>query len=103
MPEDTMGIFTYVNDMVKVDNGGIRIMKNDQQLLTGDTLKLKIKEDENVYNDIDGCTTFNMRVYFAIVWMFVDKCAYAMISNFALCTPVTDCITCDTPSEVPFC
>lgn len=103
MPEDTMGVFTYKNDYVDVNGQGVTIVPNQQQLIAGDTLKFKIWKDERSNNMVDGCTDYTMWIEYAIVRLYVDKCAYAGITNFAICNADTDCHDCTIdPADVPF-
>lgn len=104
MPENTMGVFTFKNDVVELGDGGVQIIQNNQQLVSGDTLKFKMMKDERTNNHIDGCTSFNMWLYYSIVWTFVDKCAYWAISNMRLCSDESECHDCVIdPAQVPFC
>lgn len=103
MPEDTMGIFTFRKDYVDVNGNGVTIVDNKQQLLSGDTLKFKLWKDERTNNMVDGCTKYVMWLEYAIVWLYVDKCAYAGITGFWLCEDEIDCHDCETLTDVPFC
>jgi len=102
MPENTMGVFTFKNDYVEVGDGGVSLVPYQQQLIAGDTLKFKIWKDERTNNAIDGCTSYAMWLDYAIAWLYVDKCAYAGISNFSMCTADTDCHDCSVATAVPF-
>ncbi len=90
MPEKTMGVFTYKKDYVEVSDGGVTIVDNKQALVAGDTLKFKLWKDERTNNMVDGCTSYVMWIEYAIVWLYVDKCAYAGITGFGLCTDCYD-------------
>lgn len=103
MPENTMGVFTYKKDYVEVSDGGVTIVDNKQALVAGDTLKFKLWKDERTNNMVDGCTSYVMWIEYAIVWLYVDKCAYAGITGFGLCTDDTECHDCTvTPADTPF-
>lgn len=103
MPENTMGLFTYEYDTVEVNDNGVQFIENDQQLIAGDTVKLRIAKDERNNNNVDRCSKYDLWLDYAIVWLYVDKCAYAGISNFAL-PQDTDCHSCtvDSSADIPF-
>lgn len=103
MPENTMGLFTYEYDTVEVNDNGVQLIENDQQLVNGDTVKLRIAKDERNNNNIDRCSKYDLWLDYAIVWLYVDKCAYAGISSFAL-PEDADCHTCtvDSAADIPF-
>ena len=69
----------------------------------GDTLKLRMAKETRFNNVIDGCSNYLMWINYAIVWLYVDKCAYAGITNFKLCSADEDCLDCESPlATLPF-
>lgn len=104
MPENTMGVFTYKKDYVDVNGSGVTIVDDKTQLVSGDSLKFKLWKDERTNNMVDGCTSYVMWLEYAIVWLYVDKCAYAGITGFGLCNEEVDCHDCSgVNTDVPFC
>lgn len=95
MPEDTMGVFTYKNDRVDIVNGEpVIVPMASKELVAGDSLKFDMEKVEHESSRIDACSKWQMWVNYAIVWLFVDKCAYAMIKNFKLCNDELECHNC---------
>ena len=105
MPENTMGIYQMPYSHVDVNGSGIALAGRKEIMTWGNGLKFNYAmDDRTAAQKLFGCSKHIFHMQYAVIWKYVDKCAYAGISWFG-CDDDDLCIDCTTqadPANVPF-
>lgn len=61
-----------------------------------------VSEPQTMAQQINKCSKHAFYMHYAVIWKYIDKCAYAVITNFG-CPKADLCVACGDNAESPFC